>query len=87
MSPVLFIVTPYLPDYVLQADHYGGKSVASFCCQIPDMFCNCLLLKNNKIAKNQTITKAREKISTDLESVCHCRQHFCLKNIASVHKF
>jgi hypothetical protein len=35
----------------------------------PDMFCNFYLVKNHKIVKNSTITKAREKISTDLESL------------------
>ncbi len=35
----------------------------------PDMFCNFYLVKNGKIAKNSTITKAREKISSDLESL------------------
>jgi hypothetical protein len=32
------------------------------------LFCNIYLIKNNKIARNSTTTKAREKISTDLES-------------------
>jgi len=48
-----------------------GKSAASFCRQVaawfPDMFCNFYLVKNHKIAKNSTTTKAREKISADLE--------------------
>jgi hypothetical protein len=35
----------------------------------PDMFCIFYLVKNHKIAKNETTTKAREKISTDLESL------------------
>ncbi len=47
-----------------------GKSSASFCCQfsaqVPDTFCNFYLVKNHKIGKNSTTTKAREKISTDL---------------------
>jgi hypothetical protein len=34
----------------------------------PDMFCNFLLGKNHKIAKNSTANKAREQISTNLES-------------------
>ncbi len=34
-----------------------------------DMFCIFYLVKNHKIAKNETTTKAREKISTDLESL------------------
>ncbi len=33
------------------------------------MFCNFYLVKNKKIAKYLTIAKAREKISTDLESL------------------
>ncbi len=49
-----------------------GKSTASFCRQVaawfPDMFCNFYFVKNHKIAKNSTITKAR-KISTNLESL------------------
>jgi hypothetical protein len=49
-----------------------GKSAASFCCQVaawfPDMFCNFYLVKNHKTAKKSAITKAKEKISTDLES-------------------
>jgi len=49
---------------------YEGKSAASFCRQgaawVPDMFSN-FLVKNHKIAKNSTATKAREKINTDLE--------------------
>jgi len=36
---------------------------------LPDMFCNFYLVKNHKIAKNVTTTKAREKIITDLESL------------------
>jgi hypothetical protein len=35
----------------------------------PDMFCNFYAVKNHKIAKNSTTTNAREKISTDLESL------------------
>jgi hypothetical protein len=49
-----------------------GRSAASFCHQVaalvPGMFSKFYLLKNHKIAKNSTTTKAREKISTDLES-------------------
>jgi hypothetical protein len=49
------------------------KSAASFCRQVaawfPNMFCNFYLVKNHKIANNSTTTKAREKISTDLESL------------------
>jgi hypothetical protein len=35
----------------------------------PDMFGNFDLVKNHKIAKSSTTTKAREKIRTDLESL------------------
>ncbi len=53
-------------------DSNEGKSAASFCHQVaewfPDMFYNFYLVKNNKIAKNNsTTTEARENISTDLE--------------------
>jgi hypothetical protein len=34
-----------------------------------NMFCNFYLVKNHTIAKISTTTKAREKISTDLESL------------------
>jgi hypothetical protein len=33
------------------------------------MFCNYYLAKNQKMADNPTTTEAREKISTDLESL------------------
>jgi hypothetical protein len=50
-----------------------GKSAASFCRQVaawfPVMFCNFCLVKNHKITNDSTTTKAREKISTDLESL------------------
>jgi hypothetical protein len=50
-----------------------GPKLASFCQQMaawfPDMFHNFYLGKNNKIAKNLMSTKAREKISADLESL------------------
>jgi hypothetical protein len=36
---------------------------------VSDMFCNFYLMKNHKIAKNSTTTKASEKISTDVESL------------------
>jgi hypothetical protein len=43
-----------------------GKSAASFCRQVvawfPDMFYNFYFIKDHKIAKNSTATKAREKI-------------------------
>jgi hypothetical protein len=34
---------------------------------LPDMFCDIDLVKNHKAANNSTTTKARERISTDLE--------------------
>ncbi len=34
---------------------------------VPYMFLNFYLVKNHNIAKNSMATKAREKISTDLE--------------------
>jgi hypothetical protein len=41
-----------------------GESAASFCRQaaalFPGMFCGFYFVKNNKIAKNSTTTKARE---------------------------
>jgi hypothetical protein len=52
------------------------KSAAKFCRHVAgwvsDMFCNFHLAKNHKIADNSTATKAREKISTDLESLEFC---------------
>jgi hypothetical protein len=43
-----------------------GKPAASFCQQVAawfqDMFWNFYIVKNHKIAKNSTTTKAREKI-------------------------
>ncbi len=36
---------------------------------VPNMFCKIYLMKNHKIAKNPTATKAREKISRDLKSL------------------
>jgi len=36
---------------------------------VPDMFYNFYLVKNHKVANNSTNTKAREKISTFLESL------------------
>jgi hypothetical protein len=51
----------------------GGESAASFCHQLaalfPDLFCNFYLVKNHKIANNSATTKAREKISANLESL------------------
>jgi hypothetical protein len=52
---------------------YEGKSAASFCLQVaalvPNMFGNFYFAKNHKIANSSAITEAREKISTDLESL------------------
>jgi hypothetical protein len=46
---------------------------ASFCrlvaAPLPDVFATFIFLKNHKIAKNLTTTNAREKISTDFESL------------------
>jgi hypothetical protein len=36
---------------------------------VPDMLCNFYSAKNHKIANNSATTKARKKISTDLESL------------------
>jgi hypothetical protein len=51
-----------------------GKTDASFCCQVAawvtNMFWDFYSVKNHKIAKKpSTITKAREKMNTDLESL------------------
>jgi hypothetical protein len=49
------------------------ESSASFCRWVatwfPDMPCNFYFVKNHKIDKDSTTTKAREKICTDLESL------------------
>jgi hypothetical protein len=49
------------------------KLAARFCSQVaawvPDMFCNFYLVKHHKIANNSTAPKAKEKLSTDLESL------------------
>jgi hypothetical protein len=49
-----------------------GKSAANCCHQVaawfPEMFCNFYLVKNHKIAKNSTTSKAGEKINADLKS-------------------
>ncbi len=59
-----------------------GKSVASFCHQVaawvPDMFCNFYFVKNHKIVKNSRTTKARVKISTDLESFKFYNFYACI---------
>ncbi len=50
-----------------------GKSAASFCLQVAawvsDMLYNFYFVKNHKIADDSRTTKAREKNSTDLESI------------------
>ncbi len=50
-----------------------GKSAVILCHQVaawvPDMFRNFCSVKSHKIADNSATTEAREKISTDLESV------------------
>jgi hypothetical protein len=55
-------------------DDNEGKSAASYChhvaAWIPDILCNFYFVKNHKFAnKKSTTTNAREKISTDLESL------------------
>jgi hypothetical protein len=68
----MFITVIETCVYTLPLQLTGGISAASFCCQVaawfPDMFCNYYLVKNQKIVKNSTTTKTREKFSTDLES-------------------
>jgi hypothetical protein len=63
----------YFPELKQTAWLNEGNSAASFCSQVavlvPDMFFIFYLVKNHKIAKDSTITNAREKISTDLESL------------------
>jgi hypothetical protein len=62
-----------------QSNLNQDESAASFCHQVVawflDMFCNFYFAKNHKIADGATTTEAREKISTDLESLS-----FWLKN-------
>jgi hypothetical protein len=41
------------------------------------MFCNFYLVKSHKISKNSATTKAREKISTDLEFL-EFKNNLCL---------
>ncbi len=48
---------------------------------VPDMFLNFYLVKNHKIAKNSIATKAREKISTDLE---YCGKNYFTSNDVGV---
>jgi hypothetical protein len=55
------------------AEQNEGISAASFCHQVaasvPNMFCNFYFVKNHKNANSSATTEAREKISTDLESL------------------
>jgi len=57
--------------------HNEGKSPVSFFHEVaawfPDMICIFYFVKNHKIAKISTTTKAREEISTDLGVVCKQR--------------
>jgi hypothetical protein len=50
-----------------------GNQLPVFChqaaAQVPDRFCNFYLVKNQRIAKNTTTSKARENISTDFQSL------------------
>jgi hypothetical protein len=43
-----------------------GRQVAAW---VPDMFCGYYLMKNYIVSNNSATTKAREKISTGLESL------------------
>jgi hypothetical protein len=65
-----------------------GESVASFCCQVaafyPDMFCVFYFLKNHKIAKNSTTTKAREKIKQNDTQFKHSDPHHYNKNVTFI---
>jgi hypothetical protein len=49
------------------------KLVAIFCHQVaawlPDLFCKFYLVKNHKVAKNSTTTRARGKFCKGLESL------------------
>ncbi len=58
-----------------------GKSPASFCHQVaawfPDMFFNFYFVKNHKIAKNWTTTKAAVKLNTDLETL-EFKKNWCM---------
>jgi hypothetical protein len=66
-----------------------GKSALSFCHQMaaafPDMFCKFYLLKNHKMAKNSTTAKAREKMSTDLESLEHFMKKALLTSLNRIY--
>jgi len=62
-----------MAQQVFSVSYNEVKSAASFCRQVaawfPDMFCNFYVVKNHKIAKVSTATKAREKISVGWESL------------------
>jgi hypothetical protein len=71
---------------IIQVRLNSDKSVGSFSCQVAAwvaiMFCNFYLVKNHKIANNSTSAGAREKLSTDLESLefYYCLMCLTLKN-------
>ncbi len=56
-----------------QTEKTRDKSAARLCHQVaawvPVMFCNFYLARNHKIADSQQPAEAREKISTDWESL------------------
>jgi hypothetical protein len=64
---------PKIGKIILKKVNNQGKQGARVCRQVaawvPDMFRNIYLVKNHRIANNSTTTKAREKISTCLESL------------------
>jgi hypothetical protein len=53
-------------DFGAKAAH---KILVKLTACIPDTLCNFYLVENDTTAKNSATTKAREKISTDLESL------------------
>jgi hypothetical protein len=55
-----------LPVSAAEWQHGSQCRVAAW---FPDMCCNFYLMKNHKIVKTSMATKAREKISTDIESL------------------
>ncbi len=69
----IFCLTQLADFYMQLIICIEGEKAASFCHQVTalvrDMFCNFYLVKNHKIANNSATTEAREKISTDLESL------------------
>ncbi len=48
---------------------FANEGISVSAALVPDMLCSFCLVKNNKIANNSATTEAREKISTDLESL------------------